>query len=42
MNGKVWCGLVGVSLCFVWESFVWVCGSDCVFCVGEFGEGLWE
>jgi len=21
---------------------VWVCGSECVLCVGQFGVGLWE
>ena len=22
----VWCGFVGVSVCCVWDSLVWVCG----------------
>jgi len=25
-----------VSVCCVWESFVWVLGSECVLCVGQF------
>ena len=40
--GTVWCGYVGVSVCCVWDSLVWVCGSECVLCVGQFGVGLWE
>ena len=40
--GTVWCGFGGVSVCCVWESLVWVCGSECVLCVGQYGVGLWE
>jgi len=29
-------------VCCVWDSLVWVCGSKCVLCVGQFGVGLWE
>ena len=35
--GTVWCGCLGVSVCCVWDSLVWVCGSECVLCVGQFG-----
>ena len=28
-------------MCCVWDSLVWVCGSECVLCVGQFGVGLW-
>jgi len=38
--GTVCCGLVGVSVCCVWDSLVWVCGSECVLCVGQFVVGL--
>ena len=42
MCGTVLCGFGGVSLCCVWESFVWVWGSEFVLCVGQFCVGLWE
>ena len=42
MCGRVWFGFGGVSVCCVWDSLVWVCGSECVLCVGQFGVGLWE
>jgi len=29
-------------VCCVWDSLVWVCGSECVLLVGQFGVGLWE
>ena len=29
----------GVSLCCVWESLVWVWGSEFVLCLGVFGMG---
>jgi len=29
-------------VCCVWDSLVWVWGSECVLCVGQFGVGLWE
>jgi len=29
-------------VCCVRDSLVWVCGSECVLCVGQFGVGLWE
>jgi len=38
--GRVWCGFGGVSVCCVWESLVWVWGSECVLCVGQFGACL--
>ena len=38
----VCCGFVGVSVCCVWDTLVWVCGSEIVLCVGQFGVGLWE
>jgi len=38
--GRVWGGLVGVSLCCMWDSLVWVWGSECVLCVGQFGLGF--
>jgi len=38
----VWCGFVGVSVYCVWDSLVWVWGSECMLCVGQFGMGLWE
>jgi len=28
--------LLGVIVCCVWESLLWVCGSECVLCVGQF------
>ena len=40
MCGAVWCGFGGVSVCCVWDSLVWVWGSECVLCVGQFGVGL--
>ena len=40
--GTVWCGFGGVSVCCVWDSLVWVWGSECVLCVGQFGVGLGE
>ena len=33
---------MGVSVCCVWDSLVWGCGSECVLCVGQFVVGLWE
>jgi len=33
--GTVWCGFVGVSVCCVWDSLVWVCRSECVLCVWD-------
>ena len=41
MCGTVCCGFVGVSVCCVLESLVWVCGRECVLCVGQFVDGLW-
>jgi len=38
----VWCGFEGVSLCCVWDSLVWVWGSECVLCVGQICVGLGE
>jgi len=38
--GTVWCGFGGVSLCCVLVNFVFVCGSECVLCVGQFGFGF--
>jgi len=29
--GRVWDLFGGVNLCCVWESLVWVWGSDCMF-----------
>jgi len=40
--GRVWGAFGGVSLCCVWERLVWVWGSECVLCVGQFGVGLGE
>ena len=40
--GQFGVGLWGVSVCCVWESLVWVWGSEFVLCVGEFGVDLWE
>ena len=42
VSWTVWCGFVGESVCCVWDSLMWVCGSDCVLCVGQFSFGLWE
>ena len=42
MCGTVWCGFVGVSVCCVWDRLVWVCGSESVPCVGQFGVCLVE
>ena len=41
MCGTVWCGFVGVSLCCVWDSLEWVCGSESVLCVEQFGVDSW-
>ena len=38
--GRVWGGFVGVRLYCVWDSLVWVWGSECVLCVGQFGVGF--
>ena len=38
--GTVCCGFGVVGVCRVWDSFVWVWGSEFVLCVGEFGLGL--
>ena len=27
-------------MCCVWDSFVWVWGSECVLCVAQFGVGF--
>jgi len=35
-------GIVGVSVCCVLDSLVWVCGIVCVLCLGAFGVGLSE
>ena len=40
--GKEYWGFGEVSVCCVWDSLVWVCESECVLCVGQIGEGLWE
>jgi len=40
--GQFVAGFVGVSLCCVCESLVWVLGSEFVLCVGEYGAGLEE
>ena len=42
MCGRDWGGFGGVSLCCVWDSVVWVWGSEYVLCVGQFGAGLGE
>ena len=42
MCGRVWSGFVGVSVCFVWDSLMWVCGCENVLCVGQFEAGLGE
>ena len=39
--GTVWCGFGGGRVCCVWESLVWVWGSECLLCAGQFGVGLW-
>ena len=41
MCRPVWYGFVGVSVCCVWDSLVWVWGSACVLCAGQFGVGFW-
>jgi len=41
MYGTVWCGIVEMILCSVWEFFVLVSGSEFVLRVGEFVVGLW-
>jgi len=38
--GREWCEFGVVSLCCVWDSLLWVWGSECLLCVGEFGAGL--
>jgi len=38
--GTDWCGFVGEIVCCVWDSLVWVCGSECVLCLGQFHVGL--
>ena len=40
--GTVCCGFGGVSLCCVWDIFVWVWESECLLCVGQFCVGLVE
>jgi len=40
--GRVWCGFGEVSECCVWDSLLWVGGSEYVQCVGQFGVGLGE
>ena len=40
--GTVICGFEGVIVCCVLDSLLWVCVSECVLCVGQFGVGLWE
>ena len=42
MCGTVCCGFGEVSLCCVWDSLVWIWGSECVFFVGQIGVGLGE
>ena len=42
MFGTDWCEFVEVSVCCVWDNLVWVCGSECVLCAGQFGVGLLE
>jgi len=37
---KIWCWFGVESLCCVWDISVWVWGSECVLCVGEFDVGL--
>jgi len=37
-----WCEYGGESVCCVWESLVWVWGSECVLCVGEIGVSMGE
>jgi len=40
--GRVSCEFVGVILCCVRVSLLWVLGSECVLFVGEIVVGLWE
>jgi len=40
MCGRVWGWFVGVNLCCVWDSLLWVCGSECVMSVVQFGACL--
>ena len=40
--GQIVVGFGGVSVCCVWDRLVWVCGSECVLCLVQFGVGLWE
>jgi len=40
--GRVLCGFGRASVCFVWDSLVWVWWSEFVLCVGHFGVGLGE
>ena len=42
MCGKVWCGYGSVSVCCLWDSWVWVCERECMLCVGLIVVGLWE
>jgi len=42
VSGRVWCGFVGVRLCYFWDSLGRVWRSECLMCVGQFGVGLWE
>jgi len=30
-------GFGRICVCCVWDNLVWVCGSECVLCVGQFG-----
>jgi len=40
--GEFGVSLGEVSVFCMWESLVWVWGSECVLCVGQFGVGLGE
>jgi len=40
--GRDCCGFVGVSVRFVRFTSLWVWGSECVLCVGEFDVCFWE
>jgi len=36
------CGILGASVCCVYDSLVWVWGIECVLCAGQFGVGFGE
>jgi len=42
MCGTVWCGFVGLCVCCEWESLVWVCRSEIMLFLGQFGASLEE